>query len=58
MASRAVTRSLESGSEFADLDNQSRSQLRDLWQRELREKPPDCFGRELLALGIAYGPGS
>jgi hypothetical protein len=55
MTLRAATRSLESGSEFADLDNQPRGQLRRLWQKELREKPPDCFGRELLALGIAYG---
>jgi hypothetical protein len=54
MASRAFTRPLESGSEFAELENQSRAQLRDLWQSELGEKPPGCFGRELLALGIAY----
>ena len=54
MTSRAATGAPELGSEFADLDNQSRAQLRDLWQKELREKPPGCFGRELLALGIAY----
>ena len=40
--------------DLADLDHLSRSQLRDLWQKELGEKPPQSFGRELLALGIAY----
>jgi hypothetical protein len=40
--------------DLADLDHLSRSRLRDLWEKELREKPPQSFGRELLALGIAY----
>jgi hypothetical protein len=54
MTSRGFTPPLEPGSEFADLDKQPRARLRDLWQKELCEKPPGCFGRELLALGIAY----
>ena len=33
---------------------EARSRLRDLWEKELGEKPPGSFGRELLALGIAY----
>jgi Protein of unknown function (DUF2924) len=37
-----------------ELGRLSRSQLRDLWQKELGEKPPGSFGRELLALGVAY----
>jgi Protein of unknown function (DUF2924) len=40
--------------DLADLDHLSRAQLRDLWQKEIGETPPACFGRELLALGIAY----
>jgi hypothetical protein len=40
--------------DLADLGRLSRSQLRDLWQREVGEKPPGSFGRELLALGVAY----
>ena len=32
----------------------ARSRLRDVWEKELGEKPPGSFGRELLALGIAY----
>jgi Protein of unknown function (DUF2924) len=40
--------------DLADLGHLSRSQLRDLWQKEVGEKPPRSFGRELLALGIAY----
>ena len=47
-------RSTEPDLDLADLDHLSRSQLRDLWQKELGEKPPQSFGRELLALGIAY----
>lgn len=40
--------------EFADLGNLPRSKLRKVWQDEFGENPPVCFGRELLALGIAY----
>jgi hypothetical protein len=40
--------------DFAELGGLPRSKLRDLWQQELGETPPRCFGRELLALGIAY----
>jgi Protein of unknown function (DUF2924) len=40
--------------ELADLGHLSRSQLRDLWQKEVGGKPPGSFGRELFALGIAY----
>src|ERR1700686_4000538 len=40
--------------DLGDLGHLSRSQLRDLWQKEVGEKPPGSFGRELLALGIAY----
>src|SRR5438132_13940945 len=40
--------------DLADLDHLSRSRLRDLWQKEVGEKPPGSFGRELLALGVAY----
>ena len=40
--------------DLADLGHLSVSQLRDLWQKEVGEKPPRSFGRELLALGIAY----
>jgi len=44
----------EPDSNLADLRYLSRSQLRDLWQKEVGEKPPGSFGREVLALGIAY----
>src|SRR3989440_12682325 len=47
-------RSSEPGLDLADLGHLSRSQLRDLWHKEVGEKPPGSFGRELLALGIAY----
>lgn len=40
--------------DFADLGKLPRSKLREVWQIELNENPPACFGRELLALGIAY----
>jgi hypothetical protein len=40
--------------DFAELGKLPRSKLRDLWRHELGETPPGCFGRELLALGIAY----
>jgi hypothetical protein len=40
--------------DLADLGHLSRSQLRDLWQKEVGEKPPVSLGRELLVLGIAY----
>ena len=50
MAQRSTGRDLD----LADLDHLSRSRLRDLWEKELGEKPPQSFGRELLALGIAY----
>jgi Protein of unknown function (DUF2924) len=40
--------------DLADLDRLSRPRLRDLWQKEVGEKPPGSFGREVLALGIAY----
>ena len=36
------------------LSGLSRSRLRDLWQQDFGEGPPQCFGRDLLALGIAY----
>jgi Protein of unknown function (DUF2924) len=47
-------RSTEPDMDLADLGHLSRSRLRDLWQKEVGEKPPGSFGRELLALGIAY----
>jgi hypothetical protein len=40
--------------DLADLGKLVRSKLREAWQAEFDEKPPACFGRELLALGIAY----
>ena len=40
--------------DLADLGHLSRSQLRDRWHKEVGEQPPGSFGRELLALGIAY----
>src|SRR6266571_7434986 len=40
--------------DLADLGHLSRSQLRDRWHKEVGERPPGSFGRELLALGIAY----
>ena len=50
-----ASRSTEPDLDLADLGHLSRSRLRDLWQKEVGEKPPGSFGRELLALGIAYG---
>jgi hypothetical protein len=47
-------RSTEPDLDLADLGHLSRSRLRDLWHKEVGEKPPGSFGRELLALGIAY----
>ena len=47
-------RSTEPDLDLAGLGHLSRSQLRHLWQKEVGEKPPESFGRELLALGIAY----
>jgi hypothetical protein len=47
-------RSTEPDLDLTDLGHLSRARLRDLWQKELGEKPPGTFGRELLALGIAY----
>jgi len=44
----------ETDLDFANLGSLPRSQLRVLWQKEVGETPPGCFGRELLALGIAY----
>jgi hypothetical protein len=41
--------------EIEDLDHLSRAALRELWEREFAEKPPRCLGRDILALGIAYG---
>jgi hypothetical protein len=40
--------------DFADLGKLPRSKLRDVWQTEFGDTPPACFGRELLAFGIAY----
>ncbi len=36
------------------LDRLSRSELRSLWSRELRDQPPATLGRDILGLGIAY----
>jgi Protein of unknown function (DUF2924) len=44
----------EPDANLADLRHLSRSQLRDLWQKDVGETPPGSFGREVLALGIAY----
>src|SRR3954447_6035098 len=44
----------EADREFADLGKLPRSKLRKVWLKEFGEDPPACFGRELLALGIAY----
>ena len=49
-----ASRSTELDLDLTDLGHLSRSRLRDLWQKEVGEKPPGSFGRELLALGIAY----
>ena len=49
-----ASRSTEPDLDLADLGQLSRLRLRDLWQKEVGEKPPGSFGRELLALGIAY----
>lgn len=40
--------------DLADLRQLSRAQLRDIWEKEIGEKPPASFGREVLGLGIAY----
>jgi hypothetical protein len=41
--------------DLADLDHLSRSRLRDpSGKRSSARSPPQSFGRELLALGIAY----
>jgi len=37
-----------------DLARLSRIQLRQLWRQELGRAPPRTFGRDVLALGIAY----
>src|SRR5262245_63434890 len=50
-----ASRSTEPDLDLADLGHLSRSQLRGLWHKEVGDKPPGTFGRELLALGIAYG---
>ena len=44
----------EPDTEFADLGELPRSELRKVWLEEFGEDPPACFGRELLGLGIAY----
>src|SRR5947209_4998114 len=44
----------EADRDFADLGNLPRSKLRKAWLGEFGKDPPACFGRELLALGIAY----
>ena len=49
-----ASRSPEPDLNFSDLGHLTRSRLRDLWQKEVGETPPGSFGRELLALGIAY----
>jgi hypothetical protein len=49
-----ASRSSEPDLNFSDLGHLSRSRLQDLWQKEMGEKPPGSFGREVLALGIAY----
>jgi hypothetical protein len=49
-----ASRSTEPELDLADLGHLSRSRLRDLWHKEIGDKPPGTFGRELLALGIAY----
>ena len=46
-----------SSSEIVDikgLEGLSRARLRECWCKEFGEQPPAAFGRELLALGIAY----
>ena len=40
--------------EFHDLDGLPRARLRARWHEVFGEQPPAAFGRELLALGIAY----
>jgi hypothetical protein len=40
--------------DIEELDDLSRAELRELWQREFAEKAPPCIGRDILALGIAY----
>ena len=38
-----------------DLESLSRAELRALWKAEFAEEPPPSLGRDILALGIAYG---
>ena len=38
-----------------DLEGLSRAELRALWNAELAEEAPPSLGRDILALGIAYG---
>jgi len=40
--------------EYHDLDGLPRARLRARWLEVFGEQPPAAFGRELLALGIAY----
>jgi hypothetical protein len=37
------------------LERLSRAELRVLWEREFKENAPLCLGRDILALGLAYG---
>jgi hypothetical protein len=41
--------------DIQDLDRLSRSELREVWIKELADQPPATLGRDILALGIAYG---
>src|SRR5215471_13072864 len=41
--------------DLENLEQLSRGELRALWKEELAEEPPPSLGRDILALGIAYG---
>ena len=47
--------STRSNGNIHGLDRLSRSDLRTVWTQELGDQPPATLGRDILALGIAYG---
>jgi hypothetical protein len=46
------------GSDPADLDHLSRSRLRDLWEKEVGEKPPESFGGHLTRICFLSSPSA
>src|SRR5215471_5243283 len=51
----AMLRRRDVATNLEDLERLSRAELRTLWKAELAEEPPSSLGRDILALGIAYG---